>query len=304
MRRAGPLVLRVESTEDPFAFWGRVTFRIGMDPDAWIWGAARTIRDVSQKGVPQMLAFTAASAYTPGCFQEVLLRRFLASLPNRVALLFGAGAISLALLISPEATASGQTAGESVADVVAGVKATYQGVQSIRADFSQTVTNAAMGASMQQRGRISLERPRKMRIEVGSPVESMVVSDGKTLWVYSVASKSVTETPEVGDGGEIGALLEDLAKIDALFDVKLIEDKPPKATHTVTLSPRKAGQFKSLQLSLLRQKFTLTDLRLVDQFDTVTSMSFTNMKLNQDLPDSDFMFKAPAGVQVIKSGSK
>jgi outer membrane lipoprotein carrier protein len=249
-----------------------------------------------------MLAFTAASAYTPGGFQEVLLRRFLASLPNRVALLCGSAATILVLLASPGATA--QPAGESVADVVAGVKATYLGVQSIRADFSQTVTNAAMGASMQQRGRIALERPRKMRIEVGNPVESMVVSDGKTLWVYSVASKSVTETPEVGDGGEIGALLEDLGRIDSIFDVKLVEDKPPKATQTVTLSPRKAGQFKSLQISLLRQKFTLTDLRLVDQFDTITAMSFTNMKLNQDLPDSDFTFKAPAGVQVIKSGGK
>jgi outer membrane lipoprotein carrier protein len=255
-------------------------------------------------GIPYVLAFAAPSAYTPGGLQEVLLRRFLASLPNRVVLLCGVGVTVLMLMASPVATASGQATPDSAAQVMAGFKATYQGVQSIRADFSQTVSNAAMGPSMQQLGKIALERPRKLRIEVGTPTESVVVSDGKTMWVYSVASKSVTETPVLAGGDDIGAVLEDLGKIDALFDVTLLQDQPAKATQTLALSPRKAGQVKSLQLSLMRSKFTLTELLLVDQFDTTTSMSFTNMKLNQDLPDSDFTFKAPAGVQVIKNGSK
>lgn len=224
------------------------------------------------------------------------MRRFLVSLSSVVTL------ATLVFVIGAPATAAVPEA-DSVTAVIAGVKSTYQNVHSIKADFTQTVTNAAMGAEMHQRGKISLERPRKMRIEVGSPLESAVISDGKTLWVYSVASKSVTQTPEVGDGGEIAALLEDLSKLDELFDIALIEDKPPKATQTVSLAPHKAGAFKSLQLSLARQKFTLTDLVLIDQFDTVTAMSFTNMKLNSDVPDTDFVFTPPAGVQVIKSGT-
>lgn len=233
------------------------------------------------------------------------MRRLLVPLAQ-LALIVGGCTLAISSLAAAPTT-SGSTAAastDSVAEVIAGVKGAYQNVTSIKADFAQTVSNAAMGSELHQRGRIALERPRKMRIEVGSPVESMVVSDGKTLWVYSVASKSVTETPELGSGGDVGALLEDLSKIDEIFDVRLVEDKPPKPTQTVTLSPRKPGQFKSLKLSLLRQKFTLTDLVMVDQFDTVTSMSFTNVKMNQDLPDADFLFKPPAGVQVIKSGAK
>lgn len=224
------------------------------------------------------------------------MRRFLVSLSSVITL------ATLVIVLGTPATAAVPEA-DSVTAVIAGVKSTYQNVHSIKADFTQTVTNAAMGAAMHQRGKISLERPRKMRIEVGSPLESAVISDGKTLWVYSVASKSVTQTPEVGDGGEIAALLEDLSRLDELFDIELIEDKPPKATQTVSLAPHKAGAFKSLQLSLARQKFTLTDLVLIDQFDTVTAMSFTNMKLNSDVPDTDFVFTPPAGVQVIKSGT-
>lgn len=232
------------------------------------------------------------------------MRRLLVSLAQLALIIGGFNVAYTSFAASPAPAGTTAASTDSVAQVIAGVKSTYQNVTSIKADFSQSVSNAAMGSEQHQRGRISLERPRKLRIEVGTPTESMVISDGKTLWVYSVASKSVMETPELGGGGDVGALLEDLSRIDEIFDVRLVEDKPPKATQTVTLSPRKPGQFKSLRLSMLRQKFTLTDLVMVDQFDTVTSMSFTNVKLNQDLPDSDFLFKAPAGVQVIKSGSK
>ena len=229
------------------------------------------------------------------------MRRFLAFALPRPAV-----PVAVGLLVALVGVARPSAAAEpdSVAEVVAGVKSTYQNVKSIKADFTQTVTNPAMGEELHQRGKISLERPRKMRIEVGSPLESAVISDGKTLWVYSVASKSVTATPEIGDGGEIGALLEDLSKLDEIFDIKLVDDRPPKPTQTVNLTPRKAGAFKSLQLSLARTKFTLTDLVLVDQFDSVTSMTFSNLRLNQDVPDSEFVFTAPAGVQLIQSGGK
>lgn len=191
----------------------------------------------------------------------------------------------------------------TTAELVAAVKSAYQNVSSVRADFTQTVTNAAMGTPDRQRGKISLEKPRKIRVDLGAPLQSSVVSDGKTLWVYSVAQKQVIETPEVSAGAEVGALLEDLAHLDEVFDVTLVDDKPPKPTHTVRLIPRKQGNFKSIELTLSRQKYVLQALVLVDQLDNTTTMNFTNLRMNTDVPDSEFVFQVPQGVQVIKSGS-
>ena len=190
----------------------------------------------------------------------------------------------------------------TTAELVQAVKAAYRNVSSVRADFVQTVANSAMGTPDRQRGKISLEKPRKLRVDLGVPLQSSVVSDGKTLWVYSVAQKQVIETPEVAAGAEVGALLEDLAHIDDVFNVTLIDDKPPKPSHTVSLVPRKPGNFKAIQLTLSKQKYVIQELVLVDQLDNRTTMSFTNLRMNTDVPDTEFVFAVPQGVQVIKSG--
>jgi outer membrane lipoprotein carrier protein len=191
----------------------------------------------------------------------------------------------------------------TTAELVAGVKSAYANVSSVRADFTQTVTNAAMGTPDRQRGKLAIEKPRKIRVDLGVPLQSSVVSDGKTLWMYSVAQKQVIETPEVTAGSEVSALLEDLAHLDEHFEVTLLDDKPPKPTHTVRLVPRKQGNFKSIQITLSRQKYLLQELVLVDQLENTTTMDFTNLRMNTDVPDTEFVFQVPQGVQVIKTGS-
>ena len=190
---------------------------------------------------------------------------------------------------------------QTTAELVTAVKRAYTGVSSFRADFVQTVRNPTMGTENKQKGRIAMEKPRKLRVEVGAPVTSQVMSDGRTLWVYDVASKSVLETPEATQGNEMGALLDDLTHLDEVFEVTLVDEKPAKPSHTVRLIPRKAGNFKSIELTLSRQKYQIQELLLVDQLDNVTEMDFSNLHFNQDVPDSEFVFVAPAGVQVIRN---
>ncbi len=204
---------------------------------------------------------------------------------------------------STPTAAGAQAAQAAVGDVVAGVKATYRGASSVRADFTQVVRSTVMGTEDRQRGRIAFEQPRKIRVEMGQPVSAVFVSDGRTLWSYSVKDKQVLETPELG-GGAMGISLEDLGRIDELFNIVLLPEKPSKPGYTVQLTPRQSGAFKSLQLTVSKQKFVLQDLVLVDQMDNVTEMNFSLVRMNGDIPDNEFTFVPPAGVQVIKAGGR
>lgn len=190
---------------------------------------------------------------------------------------------------------------KTVAELVAAVEGVYASATSVRADFTQIVRNAAMGTEDRQRGRIALERPRKVRVELGTPVTSSVVSDGKTLWIYSALNKSVVETPELGVGGNMGALLDDLSHLDELFVVTILEEKPQKPGHTVRLVPRQAGPYKAIEVRVSKQKYVLQELVLVDQLDNQMEMNFTNVRMNQDVPDAEFTFVVPAGVQVVRT---
>lgn len=200
----------------------------------------------------------------------------------------------------PAASASPEDP-KTVAELVAAVEGVYASATSVRADFTQVVRNSAMGTEDRQRGRIALERPRKLRVELGTPVTSSVVSDGKTLWIYSAQNKSVVETPELGGGGNIGALLDDLSHLDELFVVTILEEKPQKPGHTVRLVPKQSGQYKAIEVRVSKQKYVLQELLLVDQLDNQTEMNFTNVRMNQDVPDAEFTFVVPAGVQVVRT---
>ncbi len=191
-----------------------------------------------------------------------------------------------------------------VKEIIDVVEATYGSATSIRADFLQVDRSKALGTEVRQRGKIALERPQKMRVEMGLPATQIYVSDGKTMWSYSVKDKVVYESPEIGGGGGMNILLEDLGRLGELFNVTLLPEKPPgKPSVTVQLVPKQPGAFKSLELTLSKPKYVLQDLVLVNQFDDVTEMSFTAVRMNQDIPDAEFTFTAPPGVKLVKTGA-
>jgi len=195
------------------------------------------------------------------------------------------------------------TENPTTTEVVAGVKDTYRVVNTVRAEFTQVVTDPVTQQQDRQRGRLVLKRPKKMKVEFLPPTPRTFVSNGKVLWIYDPVQKQVIEQQNLGGGGGVGVLLDDLGKLDELFSTTLMpEERPPKLTHTLRLVPLQAGAFQRLDLTVSKQKFLLQDLILTDALGAVTEMHFTLVRLDSDVPDSEFEFVAPPGVQVIKAG--
>lgn len=191
----------------------------------------------------------------------------------------------------------------TVADVVSGVQKTYSGIQSVRADYVQIAKNPMTGLEEKSHGHIAVERPRKYRMDygpLGLPFNAAVVSDGATMWVYNAAQKQVIVQKEIGAGGPLDLLINDLGRVAEVFDVALVpETQPPKPTITIHLTPKQPGPFKSADVTLTRQKYLLQGLKLTDQAAGVTDMNFSLVFLNGDVPDAEFTFKPPPGVSVV-----
>lgn len=206
-------------------------------------------------------------------------------------------------VLSPAFAAPGAEP-ETVDEIVAGVEQTYKGVTSLRADFQQVTRSSALGTEDRQRGSIHLKRPRKMRMEFQGPTPRLMVTDGKSIWLYSPADKQafVYRDLGTGGGGDMGVLLDDLDKIGDLFEVSILDRKDAKEgkSYTLELRPRKEAAFKKLRVVVSRRKFLLEKIVIVDQLDNETELSFQQIKLNVDLPDTDFVFVAPAGTQVVE----
>ncbi len=206
-------------------------------------------------------------------------------------------ALSLALL---PATAVADEA-PSVQQVIDGVESTYKDVDSLQADFSQVARSAAMGAGQAQQGVVMLARPRQMRWEFKVPDDKLFVTDGKTMWVYTPADKQVFVSEDLG-GGDSGTdqLLENLDSLDELFDVQMLPGAP-EGSVKLSLTPKKAAQFKKLQLQLSSEGYRLQELVVVDSFDNETVLTFTNLQINPKLAPTSFHFDVPDGINVVRS---
>ena len=64
--------------------------------------------------------------------------------------------------------------------------------QQINAEFAQVVTNPEGETLNESQGKLTISRPGKFRWQVITPEEELIVSDGKTMWLYSPFIEQVT----------------------------------------------------------------------------------------------------------------
>ena len=206
----------------------------------------------------------------------------------------------LLLLPGPALANSGEP--ETVEELVAAVESTYGDVQSLRADFVQVVRSA--GGEQKTKGRVVLKRPRLMKWDsTKEPGGTLFVSDGEKMWIYSPTDKQVLVYNDLSQagGGLALDLLDSLEKLDEEFQVEIASDASKKKNaFVVKLLPKKDdAQFKEIRLVLSKKKYELQQVTIVDHFGSETEFTFSQVKLNPDIPDEEFSFTPPDGVETI-----
>ncbi|MFH1467740.1 MAG: outer membrane lipoprotein carrier protein LolA [Pseudomonadota bacterium] len=200
--------------------------------------------------------------------------------------------------------AFGQDFGDlsTAADIVHGVEQVYGQAECLQADFTQVSRSAALGDEQRQKGKVAVKRPRKMRWEFTSPDKKLFVTDGQTMWIWSPSDNQVIVYKDFSGGSsDVTGLLSDLSKINELFEVTLVPSEGVGQSYVLDLKPRSAdaGNFKQLQITFSRRKLLVERVVLTDQFDNLTDLTFSQVKLDAKVPDGDFTFEVPAGAQVI-----
>jgi outer membrane lipoprotein carrier protein len=185
------------------------------------------------------------------------------------------------------------------ADVIAKVEAKYGPVTALKASFTQITRSEALG-DQQQSGRLAVERPSKMRWDFAG-YGRQFITDGSTMWIYNPADKQVLRYSDFSTAAATAdALLQSLDKLSELFDVELRGTEPGPV---LGLRPKgEQSQVKELQLSLTAE-LLVSKVQIVDGFGGITELAFENVELPDDIPDEQFTFTVPEGVEVVDAGS-
>lgn len=169
-----------------------------------------------------------------------------------------------------------------------------QQFNSLSANFTQK-TYASDGSLLQtSKGSLLILRPGKFRWFQSSPIKQLIVTNGKTLWVYDPSLSQVT-IKTLGDTLAQTPLLL-LSKKDYALNEDFIVKELTNHQYEI-ISAQKNDAFKKVTLQFADNK--ISNLQLVSNLNQTTKIQFYNVKLNISISLNQFTFKPPKGVDVI-----
>ncbi|MDQ7987185.1 outer membrane lipoprotein chaperone LolA [Pseudomonas sp. G34] len=170
--------------------------------------------------------------------------------------------------------------------------------QTISARFSQLSLDGSGTQLQETSGELALKRPGLFRWHTDEPMEQLLVSDGKQVWLYDPDLEQVTiqsldqrltHTPALLLSGDVSQIREN-------FEITF---KEGGSVVDFILKPKsKDTLFDSLRLSF--RNSVLNDMQLIDSIGQRTNILFMNVKMNQPLDDKQFSFEIPEGADVIQ----
>lgn len=178
-------------------------------------------------------------------------------------------------------------------------------VKTARTDFTQTVTAPSKdGQSPRSKvssGTFEFSRPGKFKFFYKKPFEQTIVADGQTLWLFDVDLNQVTARKQAQAlGSTPAALIASATDIKALQADFVLTDAPDRdGLQWVQASPKN----KDSGLQAVRIGFRgaeLAALEILDGFGQLSSMRFSGLQANASLDAGTFVFKPPAGADVIR----
>jgi outer membrane lipoprotein carrier protein len=212
---------------------------------------------------------------------------------------------ALALALLPGAAAAAEPAADAscAAAVAERVQRRYDAVRDLRADFVQRSTSVALGSApagaLETRGEVVFAKPGRMRWSYESPEPSLVVSDGKTVWIYDPAAKEAQELPlgpEFLSGAAIQFLLGDGRLADE-FEIGARGCGAPVVQ--LLLTPRRDSSYERLELAVDPKSGEIRATVVVDVLGNRTEVELSDVRVDTRPDPSSFRFVPPEGTRVL-----
>jgi outer membrane lipoprotein carrier protein len=209
-----------------------------------------------------------------------------------------------AVVLAASAPVVAQTPAPSLDEVVKSVESAYGKLNDLKAEFDQTAFNKSLNQSIPAQGTVYLKKGGKLRWEYADPTPQQIVSDGKTVWIYTPALSQVNVGPAPEAlAGPAGSFLTGLGKVREHFTVRFLNPAEPRdrdGNLVLDLTPKQTlPTMTRLILSFDPRSWDVRRAVVYDQFENTVTMQFKKTVANSGLPDSLFTFVAPKGVATV-----
>ncbi|MBT8041104.1 MAG: outer membrane lipoprotein chaperone LolA [Gammaproteobacteria bacterium] len=172
-----------------------------------------------------------------------------------------------------------------------------QGLESLRAEFSQVVISTDNTVQDRSEGQVWLLQPNRFRWSYGGDFPELVVGDGERFWIHDEMLEQVTVKPHDDDSLDSPlALLTQPNRIDEAFEVREVGSWDE--AQLLELRSRSGDtQFERFLLGFDNDEPVL--IVIEDAFGLRTEIRFSSLERNPELDAALFTFTPPEGTDVI-----
>ena len=183
----------------------------------------------------------------------------------------------------------------------------YRSVKTVRASFTQTITNPILGETVKSAGEMVQRRPNHVAVRFTDPAGDRIVADGAWVWFYlpsSTPGQVIRQRIAKDGSGSPDLTAQFLTSPSSRFDVTdLGRDKVNgRAARILSLVP-KAGvdaPFTKAIVWVDSADALIRQFELTEPSEMVRRVTITRLTLNPTIPASAFRFTPPSGTKVIE----
>jgi outer membrane lipoprotein carrier protein len=184
------------------------------------------------------------------------------------------------------------------------LQARYQNVRDFTADFVQSYRGGVLRTETRERGTVAVKKPGRMRWVYTSPERKEFISDGQKMYSYIPEDRQVLVS-DVPAGNEAPTPVLFLAgKGDLVKDFTAASaPSPVSGAVGLKLTPRRSEpEYEYLIVAVDPATLQIRALTTRDRQGGESTLRFENLQENKGIPDKDFAFRIPRGVDVITDG--
>ena len=181
----------------------------------------------------------------------------------------------------------------------------YESVKTITARFVQKSYVKTMNQTLEARGKVQIKKPGKMKWVYNAPEPQVLVSNEKILWLYIPDEGQVTKVPveSIYSSNTPALFLAGKGKLTDSFDV--IKVSKEKGLITVVLIPKEEDNaVDRLVLVANSKSYQIVGSTVYDKLGNKTEIIFSDIRVNEKIPESTFQFEVPDGVELLDYTSK
>ncbi len=188
-------------------------------------------------------------------------------------------------------------------EVLHGVQVWLDGTRDLQARFEQELVSGALGAGLEESGRLYLARPGRMRWDYLDPERKVALIEGERSRLYLEEDEQLWEGELDRSEGLLPVLLAAEDRLDGLFEATLAAIPANRGEpYVLRLVPVESTEsVEVVTLSVRPPKFAIEQAEVLDAAGNRIVYRFQSLKRNRGISASVFHFEAPPGTEIVTS---